>query len=283
MEGWGQCQPESYGVSVEAMGRTATSDGVSQSNTIYNLTWINGVETMIDVPPTESSLIDADKLEMKMIAMEKLIESDESDVREEPFSSWDIACDNIFGSTDLTCAKEFSETTGFEENWTTEHAVNMEVTIGAEFEAGTLFVKATTTFEVALGQSFTSSYSNSKTYERSEAFSVEKDVPPGYKTEIRFFKADIPVQIKWRATIKATGFVLVKLFDGSTGESLMAEPAKLHLTNILTASERKLFSFGTIDYGKRPTLIARTQTVDRDGNLLSQEMDEKPVAPDISD
>ena len=68
---------------------------------------------MIDVPPTESPLIDADKLEMKMIAMEKLIESDESDVREEPFSSWDIAYDNIFGSTDLTCAKEFSETTGF--------------------------------------------------------------------------------------------------------------------------------------------------------------------------
>ena len=84
----------------------------------------------------------------------------------------------------------------FEENWTTEHAVNMEVTIGAEFEAGTLFIKATTTFKVALGYSFTSSYSNSKTYERSEAFSVEKDVPPGYKTEIRFFKADIPVQIK---------------------------------------------------------------------------------------
>ena len=28
--------------------------------------------------------------------MEKLIESDESDVREEPFSSWDIACDNIY-------------------------------------------------------------------------------------------------------------------------------------------------------------------------------------------
>ena len=81
MEGWGQCQPESYGVSVEAMGRTATSDGVSQSNTIYNLTWINGVETMINVPPTESPLIDADKLEMKMIAIEKLIESDESDVR----------------------------------------------------------------------------------------------------------------------------------------------------------------------------------------------------------
>ena len=56
----------------------------------------------------------------------------------------------------------------------------MEVTIGAEFEAGTLFVKATTTFEVVPGYSFTSSYSNSMTYECSEAFSVEKDVPPGY-------------------------------------------------------------------------------------------------------
>ena len=108
---------------------------------------------------------------------------------------------------------------------------------------------------MALGYSFTSSYSNSKTYERSEAFGVEKDVPPGYKTEIRFFKADIPVQIKWRATIKATGFVLIKLYDGSTGESLMAEPAKLHLTNILTANEHKLFSFGAIDYGKDLLLL----------------------------
>ena len=84
MEGWSQCQPESYGVSVEAIGRIAISDGVSQSKAIYNHTWANGVETMINVPPTESSLIDADKLEMKMIAIEKLIESDESDVRDRP-------------------------------------------------------------------------------------------------------------------------------------------------------------------------------------------------------
>ena len=63
----------------------------------------------------------------------------------------------------------------------------------------------------------------------------------------------------------------------------MAEPAKLHLTNILTANEHKLFSLGAIDYGKRPTLIAHTKTVDRDKNLLSQEMDETSVAPDISD
>ena len=110
IEGWGSCQPDNIGVSVEAMGRTTTNDGVSQSNTIYKLTFLNDVETLITVPPTESSLTAEDKLDLEMIAMEKLIESDETSVVEEPFSDWDILCDNIFGATDLACGKEFSET-----------------------------------------------------------------------------------------------------------------------------------------------------------------------------
>ena len=52
---------------------------------------------------------------------------------------------------------------------------------------------------------------------------------------------------------------------------------------MLSANERKLFSFGTINYDKRPTLIARVKTFDRDGNLFFQEDQEKPVLPDLSD
>ena len=102
----------------------------------------------------------------------------------------------------------------------------MEVTIGAEFEAGALFVKATTTLELALEYSFTSTFSETKSYECLEAFVVDTDVPPSFKTEVRFFKAEIPVQVKWCATIFAGGFVLVDILDGYTGESLLSEPGK---------------------------------------------------------
>ena len=79
------------------------------------------------------------------------------------------SCDNTFGSSDSPwhCVKE---TTGFKESWSTEHGFNLEVTVGAQFEAGTLFAKATTTFELSLGYSFMSGYSKSQTYKRSETF-----------------------------------------------------------------------------------------------------------------
>ena len=279
-----RCTPNAnkIGVSVTARGRTATSEGVSESDAVYNLMYLKGKETLTSVPLTQSPLTVADKLDLNMITMEKLIESDWSSAIEEPFSDWDIACDNTFGTTDLSCGKEFSESTSFEESWSTEHGFNLQVTVGAEFEAGGLFAKAKTTFELSQGYSFTSGYSKSQSYERSETFPIKTDVPPGHKTEVRFFKSEIPVQIKWRATIFAAGYVLIDILD-EAGESLLSEPAKLHLTQILSASERELFAFGTIDYGERPTLIARLVTYDRNGNRYSEKDTEMPVAPDLSD
>ena len=278
-----RCTPnaDKIGVSVTARGRTATSEGVSESDAVSNLKHLRGEESMTSVPLTQSPLTVDDKLDLSMISMENLIDSDWSSAVEEPFSDWDVACDNTFGATDLSCGKEFTESTSFEESWNTEHGFNLQVTVGAEFEAGGLFAKASTTFELSTGYSFASGYSKSKSYERSEAFPVNTDVPPGHKTEVRFYKSQIPVQIKWRATIFASGYVLIDVLD-EAGESLLSEPVKLHITQMLSASERELFAFGIIDYGERPTLIARIVTYDRDGNTYFEEDKEIPVTPDLS-
>ena len=99
--------------------------------------------------------------------------------------------------------------------------------------------------------------------------------------EIRFFRAEIPVEVKWRASIFADGHVLVMLHDRTTGVSLLEEPTKLHLSQILTYDERTLFAFGTINYGKRSTLISRTKVVDRNGEVLSSKDQSKPVPSDL--
>ena len=103
------------------------------------------------------------------------------------------------------------------------------------------------------------------TEEVSESFRAGGLVPAGAKMEVRFFKSDVPVSVKWRASIFADGYVLVSLVDPDTGHSLMENPTLLHLSQLLSYDERKLFAFGTIDYGKRTTLTARTKVVDRYG------------------
>ena len=57
----------------------------------------------------------------------------------------------------------------------------------------------------------------------------------------------------------------------------MENPKLLHLSQLLSYNERKLFAFGTIDYGKRTTLTARTKVVDRYGNVISTDEEDKPV------
>ena len=49
------------------------------------------------------------------------------------------------------------------------------------------------------------------------------------------------------------------------------------LSRVLTYNERELYAFGTIDYGERPTMIARTKTVDRDGNIIAVNGDESYI------
>ena len=282
MEAWGTCPlpVKEYEVSVVASGQTATSSGV-QGNKIYNLTRLvrNGGENLQEVNPGQSPLEDSDMLDMEMVAMEKLIESEEP-IQEEAFSDWDIVCDNIFGGAEISCSKDYTRSTTFRDSWKIENGLDLKVTVGASFTAGALFAKATTSFEVSVGYSFTFGYTRTQSFSRSESFSVSATVPAGAKTEVRFFSADVPVEVKWRATIFAEGFVIVRFVDKDTG--IVYGPKKLHISQLLTYNERVLFAFGTLDFGRRPTLIARTRTVDRDGNMLSQSEDRQPVQPNLS-
>ena len=50
---------------------------------------------------------------------------------------------------------------------------------------------------------------------------------------------------------------LIFLMATQGWESLISEPAKLHDLQMLATNERKLFPFGTIDYGERPTTWPR--------------------------
>ena len=102
-------------------------------------------------------------------------------------------------------------------------------------------------------------------------------MPAGAKMEVRFFKAAIPVKVKWRASIFADGYVFVSFVDPVTGDSLMEKPKLLHLSQLLSYDERKLFAFGTIDYGERTTLEALTKVVDRDGNVISSDKFEESI------
>lgn len=281
LEAWGRCPPQVSSnaptVSVLALGRTATTTGVGALK-VYNLTRVGqSTETLTDIPLAQSPLKQDEKTELRLITMEKLLESDLL-VEEKPLGYRDIMCDNFFGGTEITCKNDYTITTTTEETWTTEHGFNIEVTVGAEFEAGTLFTKATTTFEMSTGYSFTSGRSQTKGNEVSATFGVEAAVPAGARMEIRFFKADIPVQVKWRASIFADGYVLAR-FHHPTKPWLYTAPAKLHLSQLLSHYERTLFAFGTIDYGERPTFIARTKLVDRNGNVLSNNEEEKEAKP----
>ena len=271
LEVWLGC---GFGISVTAMGLTATKSGVGDIK-VYNLTYsASRQETLAEIPLSKSPLMGNDKTNLRVVAMENLLESELGSM-DEPFTNWDIACDNTFGSADFTCSKEYTETVSVEESWNIEHGFDISVTVGAEFEAGALFAKATTTFEVTAGYSFTSGQSRTESQEKSETFGIEVGIPQGTKLEVRFFQADIPVQVKWRASIFADGYVLVMLHGD--GKPLLEKPTKLHLSQLLTHSERTLFAFGTIDYGKRSTIIARTKVVDRNGNVLSTDEEEKSV------
>ena len=191
------------------------------------------------------------QVELEMRSMEKLLESTEP-IKEEPESSFDIMIDNQFGNTDLVLSKSYEVTVSFGESWSTEHGVDITVTIGAEFEAGALFAKATTSFELAVGYSFSSGYEKSISKEVTEAFEVEGTAEPGTKLEVRLFKSQMPVEVKWRAELFALGHVTI-----STGGKSVDKP----LVELLSDEQRKLFAFGSIDYGERKTVIARSNTI----------------------
>ena len=256
-------------VAIVAYGQSVSSSGRSAAKTL-ELTWGSASrgETLREI--TRPSGLEETSLKVRSI--ERLLESEEP-INEEPFTNSDIMCDNLFGGSNLQCKKEYSETTGFSETWTTQHGFNIRTTFGRTIEASYLFVKATATFELSIGYSLTSGYSKTKSSSRTEGFTFTGTATPGTKVEVRFFKSQVPVSAKWRATVFADGYILLR-FGGVVAK-------KVHLSRVLTQTQRQLFAFGTLNYGKRLTITGRTKTVDRNGNIVTERDQERPVPSDL--
>ena len=210
-------------------------------------------------------------LDLVVQSIDRQLETEEP-IQEEPATDFDIINDNIHGSEPKTVGKEYSVSTSFDETWSTEHGLDITATIGAEFEAGALFAKATISFELSIGYSFASGYEKSTGESVTETFSVETTAAPGTTVETRFYKSYMPVEVKWRADIFAHGLVHVKEVLHNPG---FATPK--NIVQLLSYDERKLFAFGTLDYGERKTMIARSYTRDASGNLVTESADTHDV------
>ena len=255
--------PEKYGVSVIARGRTATNTGIGGYVT-YNLTSIDQVE---DLKIVSNSSVIAERLDMRLVSMNKLVEREGSGTPH-AFLRSDVVCDHTYSGHGL-CKRSFTETFSIQNTFTTQQGLNLAVKIGVETEAGVLFAKAKTTFEASIGYSFTFGRSKSHTSSKTETFAFNVNTPAGYKTEITFFKSFEPVHMKWRAVFSADGFVLVYIVNADTKKEVFDKPFKLHLSQLLTYKERELYAFGIYDFGERPTISATAKTVDRNGNIIS--------------
>ena len=250
------CQCFNGEISIIIKSTNLDSNGERQLKTV-KVDFINGI-------PTEAEEIEAvegqQETELILRSLQRLLESEEP-IKEEPFANFDVLCDNYFGDGDLVCRKIFSETIGSEETFTTTHGVNIGVKIGLEVENNYIYAKSKKTFELSVGYSFTHGYSSTTSESKTEEFTMTTSAKTGTKIEVRFFKSDQPLKVKWRARFHADGEVLIRY--GGTFEKMV------DLSRVLTYDQRELYAFGTIDYGERPTMIARTKTVDRDGNIIA--------------
>ena len=183
METWDSCsiiEDSPLGVSVIAMGQTATNNQVGNLK-VYDLKKLNkGEKLTIEIMIVQiwSSLQWKNYSKLK----NQLLRNIHFKVGH---------CDNIFGTNFATCEKTFTVKSSFTQTWMTQHGFDLSVTIGTSFEADAFFASVTSSFQLSLGYSFTSSYTKSKTEEVSESFKAGGNVPAGAKMEVRFFKSDI--------------------------------------------------------------------------------------------
>ena len=205
------------------------------------------------------------------MSLERLIES-EDPINKELATNYDIVSDNSHGTTDLTVSKSYQVSTSFSESWSTRHGFDFKITLGVETEVGTIFAKAKTKFELTTGYSFTSTYSKTAGTAISETFSVQTVAAPGTKVITQFFKSQAPVQVNWRADILANGYVHV--IDIAQYPVVVGDKT---LVSLISDAQTRFFAFGTYDFGDRKMMIARSQTYDRYGNLISEEDDTKSV------
>ena len=259
------CQTASY-YAVSACGTTITGNQITsiQKCTLTTFLKIKKVEYTCE---NLASLPDK-HVELEVVSLERLIES-EDPINEELATNYDIVSDNSHGTTDLTVSKSYQVSTSFSESWSTRHGFDFKITIGVETEVGTIFAKAKNKFELTTGYSFTSTYSKTEGTAISEKFSVKTVAAPGTKVITRFFKSQAPVQVNWRADILANGYVHVIDILKVVGDKT--------LVSLISDAKRRFFAFGTYDFGDRKMMIARSQTYDRYGNLISEEEDTKSV------
>ena len=257
------CQCFNGEITLYLTAKALSSDGKTSDRTVKSIIDIANHHTVEETGHRN----DLQKIELVATSLEKLLQTNEP-VLEEPFGNWDLLCDNYFGGGDLNCQKNFQQSAGFSETYSTEHGVNIGVKFAIEVTTDALFAKSKKTFETSAGYSYTRGYSKTSTTTRSEGFSISQVVAKGTKGEVRFFKSEIPVKIKWRAHFFADGDVLIDY--GGVGIK-----KTIHLSRLLGYDQRKLFALGTINYGDRPTIIARTRTVDRQGNIVSENVQSK--------
>ena len=261
-----KCQCFDGDISIYLTARSLDKDGQRSIRTVKGIIDSKNRLTLDDAEAVSG----LQETQLVLQSVEKLLESEEPIV-ETPFAQWDVLCDNYFGSTELACQKHFEESAGFSETYSTEHGVSVGVTLGLQFEGGVdndiLVAKATTSFELSSGISFTRGYSRATETTKTEGFSIQLTVPGSAKGEVRFFKSDQPVKVKWRANFFADGNVIIDYGDFGIRKNV-------HLSKLLSHNQRKIFAMGTLDYGERPTIIARTRIVDRNGNIISEEAEQ---------
>ena len=255
---------------VSAIGRSVNSQGLQG---IKNCTLRTGLVLGYErYSCADIASMPAKHAYLRVNSMERMMVNVET-VNEELATDYDIVNDNLNGANDLTVSKTYEVTTSFSESWSTEHGFDVSVTVGAEFETDAILAKATTTFEASAGYSFSSGYEKSKGTDVTESFSVETVASPGTKVTTQFYKSQVPVEIKWRAKIFASGYVLIE--DKRDSDNIkVSEP---NIVGLLTYDERKFFAFGTLDYGQRMMMIARSETRDRNGNLVRVSNDTRDI------
>ena len=259
-----ECQCFNGEISLILTAKTINKNGEGGIKTL-KVQFIDGKPSK----PTEIQPIkELKETKLIMKSIEKLLQSEEP-IFEEAFANWDVLCDNYFGDGALECSKEFQQTVGFEETFSIEHGVDVSILFGLEVKVDALFAESTKKFEFNIAYSYTNGYSKTTSSEQSESFGIEVEAEKGTKVEVRFFKSDQPVKIKWRAKFLADGDVLIRY--GGTFHKIV------DLSQVLTYDQRELFAVGTIDYGERPTIIARTRALDKDGNIISTSQEKKEL------
>ena len=223
------------------------------------------IESRIDIA-SEHSTRNIEKvdgmreIELVLKSIKNELESKES-VQIKPFGKWDLLCENFDGAAPLSCAKTYSESATFTKTYSVTSGVTATVTIGMSATATIPLVgSVTSTFSASRGMSFTKAYTETTSETKTEGINIGISAIPGTKVEVRFFSSMVPVKTKWRANFFADGDVLVDL-----GGLLKKQ---VHLSELLTYEQRKLYAFGVIDHGERPTVSGITKMVDKEGNVV---------------